>query len=111
MYFIIKLVYTYAPSRKIDKSTTVKGTLFTSIGWIIATYVFAFYITKIASYNVVYGNFANILILFLWVYILAYLFVIGLALNVDEFHKQRMCVDEKEDIEQSKEKSEKNKKN
>lgn len=96
MYFIIKLVYTYAPSKKIDKSTTVRGSLFTSIGWILATYIFAFYITKIASYDVVYGNFANVLILFLWVYILAYLFVVGMAINVEDFHKQRKCIDENE---------------
>ena len=94
MYFIIKLLYTYAPSKKIDKKTTVRGSIFTSIGWIVATYTFSFYITNIASYDVVYGNFANVLILLLWVYILAYLFVIGMALNVDRYHKQRMWVDE-----------------
>ena len=95
MFFIIKLLYTYAPSEKIDGKTTTKGALFTSIGWILATDIFAFYITKIASYNVVYGNFANVLILLLWVYILAYLFVVGMALNVDNFHKQRKCSNEK----------------
>lgn len=95
MYFIIKFLYTYAPSKKIDRRTTVKGSIFTSIGWIVATYIFSYYITKIASYDLIYGNFANILILLLWVYILAYLFVVGMALNVDEFHKQRVGVNEK----------------
>ena len=94
MYFIIKLLYTYAPSKKIDKKTTTKGSIFTSIGWIVATYLFSFYITNIASYDVVYGNFANVLILLLWVYFLAYLFVVGMALNVDSYRKQRMCVNE-----------------
>lgn len=95
MYFIIKILYTYAPSKKIDRKTTVKGSLFTSVGWILATYLFAFYITNIASYDVIYGNFANVLILLLWVYILAYLFVVGMALNVDDYHKQRECNNEK----------------
>lgn len=95
MYSIIKFLYTYAPSKRINPRTTIKGSLFTSIGWILATYIFAFYITNIASYDVVYGNFANILILLLWVYILAYLFVVGMALNVEEFHKQRTGVNEK----------------
>ena len=96
MFFIIKLLYTYAPSKRIDRTTTIKGSLFTSVGWILSTYIFAFYITNIASYDVVYGNFANILILLLWVYILAYLFVVGMALNVDDFHKQRKCLNEKD---------------
>ena len=95
MFFIINILYTYAPSKRIPRISTIKGSLFTSVGWIIATYIFAFYITRIASYNVVYGNFANILILLLWVYILAYLFVVGIALNVNDFHKQRKCLDEK----------------
>lgn len=104
MFFILKLLYTYAPSKRIDRRTTTKGSLFTSIGWILATYMYSFYITNIASYDVVYGNFANVLILLLWVYILAYLFVVGMALNVDSFHKQRMCVDEKEDKKEKKSK-------
>ena len=98
IYFIIKVLYTLAPSKKIKSSTTTFGALFTTIGWIIATYIFAFYITNIASYDVVYGNFANILILLLWVYILAYLFVVGMAFNVDKFHKQGKCeYEEKKD--------------
>ena len=84
-----------APDKNIPSAQTTYGAVFTSIGWILATYIFAFYITRIASYDLIYGNFANILILLLWVYILAYLFVVGMALNVDEYHKQRMCVDGK----------------
>lgn len=97
MYFIIKLLYTLAPSKKIESSTTTKGALFTSVGWIVATYIFAFYITNIASYDVIYGNFANILILLLWLYILAYLFVVGMALNAEKFHKQGKCIYDKKE--------------
>lgn len=105
MYFIIKLLYTLAPSKKIGSSTTTRGALFTSVGWIVATYIFAFYITNIASYDVIYGNFANILILLLWLYILAYLFVVGMALNVEKFHKQGKCIyDKKEERKKGKEK-------
>ena len=95
MFFIIKVLYTLAPSKRIKSNSTTKGALFTSFGWIIATYVFAFYITNIASYDVIYGNFANILILLLWIYILAYLFVVGMAINVENFHKQGKCKDVK----------------
>lgn len=97
MYFIIKVLYTLAPSERIKSKATTKGALFTTIGWILATYIFAFYITNIASYDVVYGNFANILILLLWVYILAYLFVVGMALNVENFHKKGKCIYEKKE--------------
>ncbi|MBQ6436155.1 YihY family inner membrane protein, partial [bacterium] len=89
MYFVIKFLYTYAPSKEIDKNTTIRGALFTTISWILATNVFSFYVTRIAKYKLLYGNFANILVLMLWIYLLALLFVVGMALNVEDFHKKR----------------------
>lgn len=95
IYTIIKILYTIAPDAKIKSRTTTNGAFFTTISWIIVTDLFAFYITNIASYDVIYGNFANILILLIWLYLLAYLFVIGMAINVNVFRKQGKCVYEK----------------
>lgn len=41
--------------------------------------------TNIAKYDQLYGNFANILVLLLWVYFLAYLFVFGIILNKQKY--------------------------
>lgn len=90
-----------APDAKIKSSTTTGGTIFTTISWILVTFGFGFYITNIASYDVIYGNFANVLILLTWVYLLAYLFVIGMAINVDTYQKQG------EDVSETKEKRKK----
>lgn len=89
IYFAIKLLYTIAPNKKIKSKTTTKGSLFTTIGWVGATYIFAFYITNIAKYNLLYGNFANILILLMWIYILAYLFVMGMAVNINNYDNDK----------------------
>lgn len=113
MYAIIKFLYVVAPDAKIKSSTTTKGALFTTVSWIIATYLFGFYITNIASYNVMYGNFANVLILLLWIYLLAYLFVVGMAINVDVFKRQGKCIEDeskkaKEETKKQKNNSRKN---
>lgn len=89
IYFSIKLLYTMAPNMKIKSKSTTLGALFTTFGWIISTEIFAFYITKIAKFNVLYGNFANILILLLWIYLLAYLFVMGMAINVNRYKSSK----------------------
>ena len=83
IYSCIKLLYTLAPDKKIRSKDTTVGSLFTAISWIISTEIFAFYIKNIANYNQLYGNFANILILLMWLYFLAYLFVIGMVLNAN----------------------------
>lgn len=90
VYFTIKLLYTLAPNSKIKSSTTTYGAVFTTIGWIIVTEIFAFYITEIARYNLLYGNFANILILLIWVNLLASLFVIGMVINLNYYEKEEI---------------------
>ena len=81
IFFFIKILYTMAPDRKIPSSYVNYGAVFTSAGWIVATILYSNYINKFANYDIFYGGLANIVILMLWVYLLAYIFVIGLALN------------------------------
>jgi len=95
MYTIIKFLYTFAPDAKIKSKSTTKGTIFTTISWILSTEIFAIYITSVASYDAIYGNFANVLILLIWLYLLAYFFVMGMAINVEAYEKQGKCLNEK----------------
>lgn len=88
IYVSVKALYTIAPNSKIETKKATKGALFCSFTWIIATSIFSFYISNIANYTLLYGNFANILILLLWIYLLAYLFVIGMAININAYYKK-----------------------
>ena len=88
IYFNIKLLYTMAPDTTIQSKDTTYGALFTTIGWIIATEVYSIYTQVFARYNLFYGSISNLLILLLWVYILAYIFVFGMALNAGSIPKQ-----------------------
>ncbi len=81
IYFFIKILYTIAPTREVKSKSVGYGAIFTSIGWIIATGLYSFYINHIAHYTTLYGGFANIVILMLWFYLLALVFTIGMALN------------------------------
>ena len=81
IYFFIKLLYTMAPDARVRSRDTTKGAVFTTIGWIISTEVYTFYVSYFARYNLLYGSVANLLILFLWIYILSYIFVLGMILN------------------------------
>lgn len=81
IYFILKVIYTMAPNKMVKSKSAGYGAIFTSIGWIIATYIYSFYINHLANYTAFYGGLANIVILMLWFYLLAYIFTIGIALN------------------------------
>ena len=90
VYFNIKVVYTIAPDSKIYSRTTTKGALFTTISWTIATIIFSYYIKYFSHYGFFYGSLSNIIILILWVYILAYLLVIGIAVNSGQYNVKKL---------------------
>lgn len=81
IYFIIKIIYTIAPDMYIKSRDVTYGAIFTTTFWVISTKVYSYYVTHFASYNVFYGNIASLIILLLWIYLLSYIFVLGMALN------------------------------
>lgn len=85
MFITIKLIYVIAPDWKILSRNTTKGALFTTLGWTIATAIFSYYVVHFANYDIFYGSLSNIIILMIWVYVLSYVLVIGIAINVKEY--------------------------
>jgi len=87
LFFNIKLLYVMAPDERIPSSSTTKGAMFTTICWIIATEIYAFYIDTFSKYSIFYGSISNLLILLLWIYILSYIFVLGMGINAGTYKK------------------------
>ena len=81
MFVFIKMIYTMAPDKKIESRYVNKGAIFTTIGWVLATNIYSYYIGHYAKYDVFYGGLANIIVLMLWFLILAYILTIGIAVN------------------------------
>ena len=82
IYINLKLIYTIAPSIKINSKTTTVGALFTTTIWTITTAVFSYYLKYFANYSAIYGSLSNLIILMIWLYIISYVFIMGLAINV-----------------------------
>lgn len=96
MYFTIKLVYVIAPDWHILSKNTTKGALFTTIGWTVATAFFSYYVSHFANYDIFYGSLSNIVILMIWVYVLSYILVLGIAINVKEYNDKELITIEGE---------------
>lgn len=87
IFLFIKMIYTLTPNKKISSKTVNKGSLFTTVLWIIITYIYSFYVTNYASYNDYYGSASNILVLMLWIFIISEVFIIGMVINTIEDRK------------------------
>ena len=88
LFISIKMMYIIAPDEKIPAKTTNRGAAFAAIGWILSTEIFSFYLEKFAKYDLFYGGISNIIVLFLWIYLLSYIFVLGMILNASSFKEE-----------------------
>ena len=93
IFLFIKLIYTLAPDRKVNRHAINTGALFTTLCWIGTTSLYAYYINHFANYSVFYGALANIVVLMLWIYFLSYFFVIGMAMNYREEIEETGVID------------------
>lgn len=90
IYFNVKLIYVLAPDSKIKRKTTTEGAIFTTIAWSISTAIFTYYVKHFSNYDIFYGSLSNIIVLILWIYILSYILVIGIAINVGKDKKEEI---------------------
>jgi len=78
----LSLLYKYAPNRKPAKWRWVTpGSLIATVLWILASSAFSFYLDEFARYDETYGSVGGIIILLMWLYISAYVVLIGAEIN------------------------------
>ncbi len=85
IFIAIKTLYIMGPDKKIKRSEVNYGALFTSLSWIVVTQVYSMYVENFSNYSNLYGGISNLVVLMWWVYILAYIFVLGMGLNVTKY--------------------------
>ena len=89
IFFMIKLLYTMALNENVPSKYMNKGASFATVCFIGLTAIYSYYASNFANYTKFYGNLANIVVLMMWVYILAYIFVIGIAINSDTYNVEK----------------------
>lgn len=85
MIIIFALLYKYSlsPNRriKIKFVHTLPGAIFTTVGWIIASNIFSYYVNNFANYARTYGSLAGVIVLLVWLYITSIMIVLGGEIN------------------------------
>lgn len=89
IFMLIKIIYTMAPDGTIKSSYTTKGSLFTTFGFTIITSIYSFYVTHFSHYDILYGGLSHFVILMIWLYLISYIIIIGIAINAEEYQKRQ----------------------
>jgi len=83
LYSALSLLYRFGPNQRgarLRWFTVGAGSVI--VLWIAASFGLSYYLTNFASYNEVYGSIGAVIGMLLWLYITAYLVLLGAALNL-----------------------------
>lgn len=79
----LSLLYRFGPARIGTRGRWFTiGAFVVVVLWVAASFGLSFYLTNFGSYNEVYGSIGAVIGLLLWLYVSAYLILLGAALNV-----------------------------
>jgi membrane protein len=86
----LAFLYRYAPSREEPQFRWISwGAVLATIVWIIVSALFSIYVSNFGSYNETYGSISAIIILMMWLYITAYVVLMGGELNAEMEHQTK----------------------
>jgi membrane protein len=81
MMFIFASIYYFIPCRKLTWKEVIPGAIFTSIGWIICSEAFSYYVNKFSNYSMLYGSIGAVIILMTWLFLISILLLVGGEIN------------------------------
>ena len=75
------LLFKLAPNKKKSFKELLPGCALTTVGFILTTIIFTYYVDRLANFHLVYGSLAIIIILLTWLYLLGWVINLGIQVN------------------------------
>ncbi len=78
------IFFRFAPDRRAARwSWLSTGAVFATLSWVAITLGFGFYASNITDYNATYGSLAAVVIFLMWLFLSAYVVLIGAEINAE----------------------------
>lgn len=95
--FGIAVIYRYAPNRPEPEWKWISpGSVAATLVWLIATAAFGFYVANFGSYNATYGSLGAVIIFLTWLYLTAYIVLMGAELNAETERQADQIAEQRE---------------
>lgn len=86
----LSMVYRIAPNRRSPRFRWVSwGAILGTILWLAGSMLFSWYVSNFGSYDDLYGSFAAVAILMLWLFLTAFIVLMGAEINSEMEHQTR----------------------
>lgn len=98
------LLYKFSPSIKegisVKYADTIPGSIFASIGLIVFSALFSFYVNNFGNYSKTYGSLGGLIVLLIWIYSVSIVIVLGAEVNATLISMNKSKGEAKKEIEE-----------
>ncbi|MCU9614514.1 YihY/virulence factor BrkB family protein [Caldibacillus lycopersici] len=92
LFFMFSALYLVTPNKKLKCLAIIPGAIFSTIGWMVSSFGFSFYVDNFGNYTVTYGSLGVIIILMIWFYLTGVILLLGGEINaIREDLKNKPC--------------------
>lgn len=81
IFVVFTLLYWLVPDLKLRFTSILPGAVFATVGWIITSLAFSFYVGSYGNYSSTYGSIGAIIVLMMWLYLSAIILMLGGQIN------------------------------
>ena len=81
MIVIFATIYRLAPAKKLTWKEVIPGSIFSTLGWILVSFIFSFYIDNFNNYSRFYGSLGAVFILMTWLFLISMIIILGVEIN------------------------------
>src|SRR5450830_250480 len=74
-------LYYNTPNRRLGFREVIPGAVVASLGWVIISIAFSYYIDNFGNYSKVYGSLGGIIALLMWLYVSSIIILMGAEIN------------------------------
>ena len=90
LIFAFSAIYEVLTGKKRRFTDVLPGVLFATIGWVLFSVIYAYYIANFSNYTVIYGALGAFTLFMLWIYFCILILLIGAEINV--FLENHHCI-------------------
>ncbi|MDP4106605.1 MAG: YihY/virulence factor BrkB family protein [Bacillota bacterium] len=87
LFLLFTGLYWIAPNTRLRCRSAFAGAAFSTVGWIVSSVALSFYVDNFSTFSITYGSIGAIIVLMLWLYITAFIIVLGGEINA--FYSER----------------------
>ncbi len=94
---VLTILYLIGPNKKLKLIHALPGAMIATVGWMVTSWGFSFYVSNFGNYSATYGSLGGIIVLMIWLFLSGMMIIIGGEVNaILDKHNRRLFTKKKQ---------------